>query len=91
MSGKQRIFENPKCDSDLPLYTREKIEKLVAAGWPREVLLITRRGDVVIDPEAISYDQHIQSQTPGRPRSEYMVIEYPTRIYVDENTSDHNG
>jgi hypothetical protein len=84
MSQLQRVIENPKCDSDLPLHTRERIKKLVAAGWLREVLLVTDRGDVVIDPEAISYHQQIQSQTPGRPPSEYMVIEYPARIYLDE-------
>jgi hypothetical protein len=80
----KRVIENPKSDDDLPLSTRRRIEALVKAGYLREVLLISEDGEVVIDPELISYDNHMQAANPGRPRSEHMSPEYPARIYVDE-------
>jgi hypothetical protein len=80
----KRVIENPKSDADLPLAVRQEIDELVKAGWLREVLLITEDGNVIIDPELISYDNDMQARYPGRPRSEYMTVEYPARIYVDE-------
>ncbi len=79
-----RVIENPKSDSDLPLRVQKQIEEYVNAGWIREVLLISEQGEVIVDPEAVSYDQLMQSEQPGRDRSEYMVRQYPAKIYVDE-------
>jgi hypothetical protein len=41
----------------------------------------------MIDPELISYDIHMQALHPGRPRSEYMSVEYPARILFEDETS----
>lgn len=77
-----KIIENPSCDTDLPQETQAKIKELVEGGWIREVLMITANGEVLVDPELVSYDESIQSQHPGRPRSEYIRALYPERIFV---------
>jgi len=79
-----RVIENPQSDSQLPLQVRQEIEEYLKAGYIREVLLISEQGEVMVDPEAVSYDQLMQSQHPGRDRSEYMVLQYPSKIYVNE-------
>lgn len=84
MSDYIRVIENPTKDSDLPLRTQQKIKELMLGGWIREVLMITRNGDVLVDPELVSLDQMEQSDQPGRPRSEYMTPLYPECIFVSE-------
>lgn len=84
MTMTSQVIENPKSDSDLPLRVRERIAELVAAGYVREVLLITEQGEVVIDPDLVSYDQSMQAEQPGRPRSEYLTPEYPARLVIED-------
>lgn len=79
-----RVIENPQTDSDLPLHVQQRIQEFVNAGYVREVLLVSEQGEVMVDPEAVSYDQLMQSEQPGRERSEYMVAQYPAKIYVNE-------
>jgi hypothetical protein len=80
-----RVIEYPRKDEELPKRTQLRIKEMLEAGYPREHLLISERGDVSFDPEASAYEAQMQVKHPELSRESYMSVVYPSRIVTDED------
>lgn len=81
---KTTVIENPSSDEQLPESILKQIRELIQAGWKREHLMISEKGEVLVDTEAYDHEQLMRSMYPDKDRAEYMCINYPARIVLEE-------